>query len=229
MMFWGLLGGGCSKDIFDVTVELGSETYSADFGQRTGTVPTIACNPHYPDVCSGASVIAPNEVASAGPVTAGVTTGCDGTIDLCFAQVSARVVYPVNVLQDDGFVTAVAERSISLVRLAQVAYTVPTNTLTFDVPSVDIYVGPAGTLRETDPGVVQVGSTVAVPATTPFTTPMNLVIADGSPGRALIEQSIQAAQTFVFVLTLAPRIEAGAPVPAGAVEVDLFPQVDLGF
>src|ERR1035438_7080596 len=108
----GFLWGGCSKDIFDVTVELGSETYSADVGQQTGTIPTIACNPHYPGVCSAATVVAPNDVAAAGPVTVAVTPGRDGTTNLCFAQVSARVVYPVSVLQDDGFVTAVAQRSL---------------------------------------------------------------------------------------------------------------------
>jgi hypothetical protein len=74
-----------------------------------------------------------------------------------------------------------------------------------------------------------VGSTVPVPAGTTVTTQMHVTIGDGSPARALIEQSIKAEQTFVFVLTLAPRIEAGAPIPGGAIEVDLFPQVALGF
>lgn len=223
------LWAGCSKDIFDVTVELGSEAYTADFGQQSGTVPTVTCDPASPTLCTGGQTVDTTAAATAGPATVGVTPGCDAATDLCFVQVNARVVYPVNVLQDDNFVTKVAQRSISLVRLADLAYTVPANTLTFEAPTVDIYVGPAGTTLETDPDVVHVGSTVPVPAGTTVTTQMHVTIGDGSPARALIEQSIKAEQTFVFVLTLAPRIEAGAPIPGGAIEVDLFPQVALGF
>jgi hypothetical protein len=224
------LATGCSTDIFDTTVNLGSEAYDADFGCANGTIPTVTCNPDSASVCTASQTVDTDASAATGvPASVSVTPGCDGTSDLCFAQVSARLVYPVNVLQDDNFVSAVARRSISLVRLADLAYTVPIDTLTFEAPAVDIHVGPAGTTTETDPGVVLVGSTAAIPAGTPVDAPMHLTIADGSPARTLIEQSIQAEQTFVFVLTLAPRIEAGQTIPAGAVEVDLFPQIQLGF
>jgi hypothetical protein len=230
MLLWVAVATGCSTDIFDTTVELGSEAYDADFGCNNGTIPTVACSPGSSSVCAAGQTIETDASAATGvPANVSVTPGCDATSDLCFAQVSARVVYPVNVLQDDNFVNAVARRSISLVRLADLAYTVPIDTLTFEVPAVAIYVGPAGTTLETDPGVVSVGSTAPIPAGTPVTVAMHLTIADGSPARALIEQSIQSEQTFVFVLTLAPRIEAGQTIPAGAIEVDLFPQVQLGF
>lgn len=224
------LAAGCSTDIFDTTVNLGSEAYDADFGCTNGTIPTVTCNPDSASTCAAGQTVGADASAATGvPANVSVTPGCDVTSDLCFAQVSARVIYPVNVLQDDNFVSAVARRSISLVRLADLAYTVPIDTLTFEVPVVDVHVGPAGTTAETDPGVVLVGSTAAIPAGTPVDTPMHLTIADGSPARALIEESIHAEQTFVFVLTLAPRIEAGQTIPAGAVEVDLFPQIQLGF
>jgi hypothetical protein len=224
------LATGCSTEIFDSTVNLGSEAYDADFGCANGTIPTVTCNPDSTSVCTAGQTVDTEASAATGvPANVSVTPGCDATSDLCLAQVRARMVYPVNVLQDDSFVSAVARRSISLVRLADLAYTVPIDTLTFEVPAVDVHVGPAGTMLETDPGVVLVGSTAPIPAGASVTTPMHLTIADGSPARVLIEQSIQAEQTFVFVLTLAPRIEAGQTIPAGAVEVDLFPQVQLGF
>jgi hypothetical protein len=229
MLAWAA-AAGCSKDIFDVTVELGTEAYDADFGCTNGTIPTVTCDPASPSVCTTDQTADADGTPAAGiPAKVAVTPGCDASADLCFAQVNARTVYPVNVLKDDNFVTKVAQRSISLVRLADLAYTVPIDTTTFEVPAVDIYVGPAGTALETDPGVVLVGTTSPIPPGTPVTTAMHLTIGDGSPARALIEQSIQAEQTFVFVLTLAPRIEAGDPIPAGAIEVDLFPQVALGF
>lgn len=220
---------GCSGDDFDVTVELGAEAYDADFGCTNGTVSTVICDPASPSVCTGLTVDADATPVAASPANVAVTRGCDASTDRCFAQANARTIYAVNVLHDDNFVTKVAQRSISLVHLADLAYTVPINTTTFEVPAVDIYVGPAGTARETDPGVVLVGTTSPIPPGTTVTTAMHLTIEDGSPARALIEKSIQAEQTFVFVLTLAPRIAPGAPIPAGAIEVDLSPQVALGF
>jgi hypothetical protein len=220
---------GCSSDIFDVTVDLSSEAYHTDFGCTNGNIPSVACDPSAPTVCATGQTVDTDATAATGvPANVSVTPGCDASSDLCFAQVMARVVYPVNVLQDDNFTTKVAQRTISLVRLADLAYTVPIDTLTFAVPAVDIYVGPAGTMSETDPGVVSVGSTAPIPAATPVTSPLHLTIADGSPARTLIERSVQAEQTFVFVVTLAPRIAAGDPIPAGAIEVDLFPQIQLG-
>jgi hypothetical protein len=220
---------GCSSDIFDVTVDLGSEAYHTDFGCTNGNIPSVACDPSAPTVCAYEQPVEADVSATAGvPANVSVTPGCDASSDSCFAQVMARVVYPVNVLQDDNFTTKVAQRTISLVHLADLAYTVPIDTLTFAVPTVNIYVGPAGTTSETDPGVVSVGSTAPIPAATPVTLPLHLTIADGSPARTLIEQSVQAEQTFVFVVTLAPRIAAGDPIPAGAIEVDLFPQIQLG-
>lgn len=224
------LAAACSKDIFDVTVKLGSESYSANIGMQSGTIPTVTCDPAAPSACTGGQAVDPNGMmVTTGPATVGVSLSCDAATVHCFAQVNVRVVYPVNVLQDDAFVAAVAQRSISLVRLADLAYTVPVNTLTFEAPAVDIYVGPAGTALETDPGVVSVGSTSPIPAATPVTATQHFTIADGSPARALIEGSVQAELPFVFVLTLGPRVEAGDAIPAGTFEVDLFPQVQLGF
>ncbi|HEY5089007.1 MAG TPA: hypothetical protein VIK30_03515 [Polyangia bacterium] len=224
------LGASCSKDIFDVTVNLSSETYSANVGTQSGTIPTVTCDPAAPTACTGGQAADANGmVVTTGPATVGVTLSCDAATVRCFAQVNVRVVYPVDVSQDDAFVAAVAQRSISLVRLADLAYTVPVNTLTFEAPAVDIYVGPAGTALETDPGVVMVGSTAPIPAGTPVTAAQHVTIADGSPGRALIEESVQAEQPFVLMLTMGPRIEAGDPIPAGTFEVDLSPLVQLGF
>jgi hypothetical protein len=224
------LAASCSKDIFDVTVNLGAQTYSANVGQQSGTVPTVTCDPAAPTTCTGGQAVDPNStMVTTGPATVGVSLSCDAATVHCFAQANVRVVYPVNVLQDDAFVAAVAQRSISLVRLADLAYTVPVNTLTFEAPAVDVFAGPAGTALETDPGVVSVGSTTPIPAGTPVTAAQHFTIADGSPARALIEESVQAEQPFVFVLTMGPRVEAGDAIPAGMFEVDLLPQVQLGF
>jgi hypothetical protein len=219
--------GGCDSGIFDVDVNLKRQVYNADFGTAQGTIPVVACDPQGPAVCGASAGTVPIETNSA---TGNVQLACDGTTSRCYAQ--ARVLWsdPVDVLQDDDFITKVERHSVVAVRQVDLAYTVPANTLTFDVPAIQIFVGPAGAAAETDPGVVSVGSTapVAAGAIVDGSATRHLVVADGSPARSFIATSILNQQTMVFILVLAPRLEAGAPVPAGALEVDLAPRLTLG-
>ena len=218
----------CSADVFDVDVALASHAYQADFGPSSGTIPTVACDPAMPSACGMGSMLA---VTTAVPATTDVSVdlGCDPTSSRCFAEAHARVSYELDVLQDDAFVTKVERHAISVVQSVDLAYTLPTNTLTFDVPAIDVYVGPAGATKETDPGVVLVDSISSIAAGTTFVADRrHLTLAEGSPGRALIVSSIQAKQPFVFVVVTAPRSEAGSPVPGGAFEIDIYPTVGLG-
>jgi hypothetical protein len=218
---------GCGTDIFDVDVDLQRQTYSADFGNAQGTIPVVACDPAGPDVCGAA--IGSTEVAS-GTATAEVQTACDATMLRCFARARVVGANAVNVLQDDAFVTKVERRAVVIVRDADIAITVPVNALTFDVPAIQIYVGPAGAARETDAGVVAVGVTepIAAGATVGDGNARHQVVRDGSPAHAFLSQSVRNKQTMVFLVVMTPRLDAGAPVPAGAIEVDLAPKLTLG-
>jgi hypothetical protein len=220
--------GGCSRDIFDVTVALQTETYRADFGAQQGTIPAIPCAPGGVDVCSRSAVLGVDTSVAGAPTTVDLQVVCDDASRLCAVDADARIAYTVDVLQDASFTDAVARQATSLVRVADIAYTVPTNTLTFDVPKVDIFVGPAGSTLETDPGVVPVGSTDPLPAGTTLTTPGHITVADGAPARAVIEGAIKQRLPFTFVVVLSPRITSGDPIPAGAIEVDVVPHLLIG-
>jgi hypothetical protein len=221
------VGTGCGTDIFNVDVDLHRQTYSADFGNAQGTIPVVACDPAGPDVCGAA--IGSTEVAS-GTATAEVQTACDVTMLRCFARARVVGANTVNILQDDAFVTKVERRAVVIVREADIAITVPVNTLTFGVPAIQIYVGPAGAVRETDTGVVAVGVTepIAAGATVGDGAARHLVVRDGSPAHTFLAQSVGNKQTMVFLVVITPRLDAGAPVPAGAIEVDLAPKLTLG-
>ena len=56
----------------------------------------------------------------------------------------------------------------------------------------------------------------------------HLVVADGSPARNLIESSVTSKTPFVFVVTLAPRLESGAALPAGMLAVEIRALLGLG-
>jgi hypothetical protein len=218
----------CDTDILDVDVDLAAQSYAADFGPSPGTIPDIACDPAMTGMClEGQTLVG---TPPAGPLSeVRVEAGCDPATRSCFAQAEARAWQEVNVLQDEAFTTRVARRAVSAVRRVDLGYEVPVNTLTFDLPRVDVYVGPGGTVAETDAGVVMVGSLDAVAASTTFvTTRRHLVLEDGSSARALIEERIQAQQPFVFVLVAAPRMESGAPMPGGAFTIVFHPRLSLG-
>jgi hypothetical protein len=218
----------CNPDITDVDIALASHAYVADFGPSSGTIPTVACDPTMPASCGGGQTLAVT-TSSAAPADVSVDLGCDATTSRCFAEAHARLTYELDVLQDDAFVPRVERDVVPVVRGVDLAYSIPMNTLTFEVPRVDVYVGPAGTQAETDMGVVLVDSVSSIAAGATFVDDRRyLTVADGSPARMLIVQSIEAKQPFVFVLVTAPRLEAGAPVPGGAFELDIYPTVGLG-
>lgn len=224
----GLAPSGCSKDIFDLSLSLQKEVYTIDFGAPRGDLPAVACTSGGTDVCSNVPVASTEVAAFGGPATVDLTGACDAATQLCYAQATVRAPYAVSVLDDPGFVASVARKGTSFIRVADLAYTVPVNTLNFDMPALDLYVGPEGSARETDPDVVPVGSTTPVAAGQTFTDDQHLTVADGSPARALIEGDIQARQPFAFVLVLVPRLDSGQPIPAGTLEIDVTPNILIG-
>ena len=225
-----IAAAGCG-DIFDFDVDLATQTFTLDFGQQTGTVPAIACNDaSVQQACAGSSSFTIDTSSSTGsaPSQVDVALGCDGN-GMCFAEASARVAQSVSVLQDNSFSSRVGRHALGLVKLADIAYTVPANSMTIDIPKVDVYAGPAGSQRETDPGVAVVGSTQPIPAGTMITDQQHMIIDDNTPARPVIEHAIENKQDFVFIVVATPRMDAGSPIPAGSVQVDIYPHLKVGF
>lgn len=217
---------GCSTDIFDVSVQLGSESFRMDFGSATGAIPSVACDQANVQVCGMGQVIALADGAGETELAA----RCDPSSARCYVEADTRVFYVVDVLRDEAFTSKVGRKVVSLVRMVDIAYAVPTNTATFDMPRIDLYVGPAEARAPGDAGVVLVDSVPAIPAGQSIaqSSPGHLTIADDSPAHALIESNIKRKLPFTFLLAVTPRLESGAPVPAGRMEVVLQPLLGLG-
>jgi hypothetical protein len=217
---------GCSADIFDVSVELGEEAFHLDFGTMTGSVPALACDPAMPQSCGPGGVI--TLANGAGETELGA--GCDTGTTRCYVQANTRVFYVVDVLRDAAFTSKVGRKAVTLVRMLDIAYLVPSNTATFDIPKIDVFVGPAEARQSGDAGVTLVDSVPMIAAGQTITpgSPGHLTIADGSPGRSLIESSIKRKVPFVFIVTTTPRMESGSPLPSGSMDIVLRPLLGLG-
>jgi hypothetical protein len=217
---------GCSSDIFDVSVQMGEEAFHLDFGTTTGTVPTVACDPATPAPCGTGGVI----TLANGAGETELAAGCDGGTARCYMQANTRVFYVVDVLRDDAFTSKVGRKGVTLVRMLDVAYAVPSNTATFDIPRIDVHVGPAEARQVGDAGVTLVDSVPLIAAGQKISleSPGHLTIADESPGRALIESSIKRKAPFVFIVTTEPRMESGSALPSGSIDIVLRPLLGLG-
>jgi hypothetical protein len=218
---------GCSDDVFDVSVTLQHQSYAVDFGASPGTIPDLACDPSSAGVCGNAPAVSGGATPNGVPTMVTVSLGCDASTDRCFAQANASAAVTIDVLQDDNFTTAVERRSVTLVRQADFAYTVTTNTLNLDVPAIDFYVGPAGTATPTDGGVQHVDASAPIPAGQTNVTG-EVTVHDGTPAQALLQDAVRNQHPFAVIVSLAPRVEAGMPVPGGALQVDVVPTLRLG-
>src|SRR5262245_26896939 len=127
---------GC--DWLDFDVDLAKQSFALDFGQQTGTMPTVACDASG-GACSAAAPTNLDVPSAAGvPSSVDVSVACDTGSGLCYALANARASQTVGVLQDDSFSSKVGRNTLSLVKLADIAYTISSNTLTFDIPHVDV-------------------------------------------------------------------------------------------
>lgn len=215
---------GCGlidPNILDIDIRLQRQVYSQDFGRSTGKVPVVPCSGQA-DTCQQVSSLVQGVPAR------GV---CDPQSMRCQAEASVTLSYQVNLSQDQAFQSSVAGRAVQLVRAAELGYSLPVNTLTFDIPEIEIYIGPQDAKNKTDPGVVLIGKVgpFARGQTISDSSPMSLAIADGSPARSQLEQNIKNPKApFVFLIHALPRISGGDDVPAGRMELHVFPKITVG-
>jgi hypothetical protein len=223
------LGGGCS-DVFDVDVDLQQASVAVDFGSLEGTIPAIACDPSAPAACTVAAIGAQALADQSGvaPTDTHITAGCDAATSQCYAVADTHAAVSVDTITGDSLGAKLARHGTSFVHAIDVRYTVPANTLTFDLPSIDVYIGPPGSSVDTDPGVAAAGTLAPIAAGAVFSQVRHLVVADGTPAHALVEDSVSAKRPIVVILHASPRADAGARLPAGALQLVIYPRITVG-
>lgn len=208
---------GCGlidANIFDTTVTLQTQTYQQDFGSNMGTVPSIPCSND--NVCGAVSAM-------------GATGRCDMAAKTCYADASVTLPYPLTLSKDSSFQSGIGQKLVQSVRGVDLAYTVPSNTMTFAMPEISVYVGPQSAKLTTDSGVALIGKIPPLAAKQTLTTPGVLKVTAGTPAYSLLFNAITTPSTpIVFLLAANPRVNAGQPVPAGAIQVNVTPSLIVG-
>jgi hypothetical protein len=55
-----------------------------------------------------------------------------------------------------------------------------------------------------------------------------MAISDDAPALPVIQHAVEDKQDFVFIVVATPRMNAGMPVPAGTVQIDVYPSIVVG-
>ncbi len=222
-----VLGGavGCgliSSNIFDVTIGLSSQTYGHDFGTATTSkAPTISC-PASPDPCG----------ALAGQIPGASNGHCDQTQApaVCAADVSVVLPSTVNLSMDSSFASSVGSKAVRFVHTIDLAYGVNMNTTTFDIPALQLYIGPSGAKLPTDQGVVALGTLQAIPRGTLIPAgSQHVTILEGTAAHDKFAYYVQNPMVpFVLMVATTKTVRGGDPIPAGKIQLVIKPSITVG-
>ncbi len=221
------LTAGCG-DLASADVVLDSTALRADFGAATGSIPPLACTAANASAC--AAVPAPAGVS-------GWQAGCDATAGQCFGQADFRIQQSVAVTTPSSLDSQLGRDAVPYLRGIDIAYTIPSNTLTFALARIQLFVvtsgatagdggtvvGDGGVILEASPaqssGDVLVGNVDPLAAGQVVPDAHHLSIGEGTPAFTAIANQVEAGQNLALAVVASPRVVAGAPLPAGAVEV----------
>jgi hypothetical protein len=223
----GSVGAGCgliNSNIFDVTIALGSQPYSANFGPvpaNPSTVPSLAC-PQSPDPCAQLATQVPN--ASNGR--------CDTTKSPSSCEADVSVVLPttINLSMDKSFASSVGGKVVQFVHTIDLAYGVTQNTATFDIPAMQLYIGPSGTKTPTDQGVVALGTIAAIPkGQTSAAGSSHITIMEGTPAHDKFAYYVQNPMVpFVLMVVATKTVHGGDAMPGGVLQLLISPSITVG-
>jgi len=220
---------GCgllSTNIFDFTVKLTTQVYSQDFGMATGKVPTVACTSQT-DPCSQVA----SQLATSVP-NAKATGRCNTTVapNQCVADLNVTLAYPLTLAEDQSFASSLGGKVIDIVNTIDLAYGVPTNTTTFNIPEMQLYIGPSGAQSATDAGVELIDKIPAIArGTTIPDASRHIILAEGTKARDQFIYYIKNPQKpFVLLLVTKPTVKGGDDMPAGKLELRLTPSITVG-
>jgi hypothetical protein len=221
-----LFVGGCinfTSNAVSVNYDLEPQEYLRDFGAGMGTLPVIDCSVGGDMVC--AQAMAPP----------GAVVTCDMTSKQCVARYDLLLMQTVNLSQQKGFPSSVANSSaVKGVTVGAVHYWIPSNTLNFPTPTMDVWVGSQSVQKETDPGALKLGTVPSLPAGQVTACRSGSpgkqdsycdmpILPDGQAGLAMLAKDYKVPFNVLVVSHVA--VKGGDPVPSGKLDLYLQPAV----
>ncbi len=216
------LSTGCGT--FSYPYEFEPENFAQDFGSQTGNLPDGDCT-QAPSLCS-----------TAASLVSGSTGTCDGATKKCVITYDFRQVQEIDLDKQASFPPQVLNSGlVSLVKIDQVRYWTPTNTLSFATPPIDVYFGPKGTQKESDVGAIKIATLDPLAAATPTACVMGQPVGDKKSackmkltdaGRNALSVFAKDFKTnFEALLVAHIVVHSGDAIPAGKLNLSVQPVV----
>ncbi len=204
---------GCgliSSDITKLTFDLPTQSYTFDTSMwgnlPAGTVPAVPCTSSS-DCCTSGAL-------------AGIsctTTPLDCNAGTCEAAVPESVSSSIDLASQVPQLSGFAGHALSQITISKITYSVSNNTMNIDLPAMTIYLAPQGVTDPNDPQAVMFGTTMPIPAgTDPTNQPVTLV-SNASQVFGMFTANISTP--FNLIAATVVKIEAGQPVPKGAITI----------
>jgi hypothetical protein len=204
---------GCgliSSDITKLTFDLPTQTYTFDTSMwgnlPAGTVPAVPCTSST-DCCTAGALAGVNCS----------TTPLDCNAGTCEAAIPESVSSPINLASDVPQLSGFANHGLSQITISKITYSVSNNTLNIDLPAMTIYLAPDKVTDPNDPKAVVFGTTMPIPAgTDPTNQPVMLV---SNAAQVFGTFTTDISMPFTLIAATVVKIEAGQPVPSGAITI----------
>lgn len=223
-----LLFSSGSCGLLDVDITLATQTFMKSFGNTKGSVQSAPCTSQT-DTCTAAAGPVNNAVAGSGATVSGV---CDLATQTCQAELDVTFAAPLNLSQDQAFINGVAGKAVNIVKRITLKYGVPTNTTTFAIPELKLYLAPQGITSVADMTKVTYVDKISA-LSRGQTLPADagrISIAENSPAFAKLVYYIQhPSEPFSVLLNTKTLVKAGEPMPAGDILVRVTPEITVGF
>ena len=216
-------GFGCDllKSATSFTVDTDWQEIVLDSAALPLKVPTGAVIPGIP--CSPAAD--PCAAATTQISCSGGTYSCKvqcGTSAKCEVVASAESSMPIDLSQKVQ--SGLQSSALSKVTVGKVIYNTDANTLNFDTPKIELFLGPSTATKTTDAGVVAFATMDPIPR---GTTP-NAQIIPTAEGQAALEGYVRNYQTpFRMLARASLRFATGDSIPQGRLALKVKAYIDI--